>query len=203
MSATRLNLMFVLIVLGLTGAFAAGLLIPGLRSLDHARGDLLEATNKARAAQNACGDEAELLVAIEKLDQALLKSRERVPTERYFGEFLNDLAELARDLGVRDIDLRPLPEHPLRLVPEGAAKSAGTATTFVLPVRIKMVCPFQTAHEFLSRRGQMRRLNRVAAIRIDALDVRPPRVEMSVLLETYYYPEQDGVAASQPAGGLP
>jgi len=205
MSTTRLNLMFVVIVLALTGAFAAGLLVPGLRNLDHARTDLLDATSRARAAQDACGNEVQLVQEIDALDQALLKSRERVPPERCFGEFLNDLAELSRELGVKNVDLRPLPEHPLGPAPDNASKDAAGPTAFVLPVRIRMTCSFQTAYEFLSRRSQMRRLNRVAAIRIDAMDMRPPRVVMSVLLETYYYPDrdQDRVAASQPAGGTP
>lgn len=190
MSPMRLNILFIAIVTMLTGAFTAGILLPGLRELGSARKEVTAAADRTREAQVSAGEESAVYQAILNLEKELADSRRHVPTERQFGEFLNDVSEALRSLGVADYELRPLTERPLTV--EG---DRGTSRAFVLPVRVKIECSFKTAFDFLEKLGGMRRLTRVAALKIDSSGSRGPRVEVRLLIETFYCPEDTEVAS--------
>ena len=198
MSPMRLNILFVGIVAAMTGGFTLGVLMPGIRQLNESRREVTEAAERTRQAQVTAGEEAAVYQAIMDLQCELADSRRHVPAERQFGEFLNDVSESLRELGVMNYELRPMPEHPLTLAP-GAVAVPFAGKAFVLPVRLKIQCPFKTAFDFLTQLSEMPRLARVAAIEINAVDSRSPRVEVRMLIETYYCPESAPVASSQPA----
>lgn len=193
MSPMRLNILFVAIVTALTGAFTAGILLPGLRELSGVRKEVTAAADQTRQAQVSAGEESAVYQAIVNLQNELAESRRHIPAERQFGEFLNDVSESLRSLGVVDYELRPLTERPLAPI-DGAIEGSAKSRAFVLPVRVKMQCSFKTAFGFLEKLGNMTRLTRVAAIEIDSINARVPRVEVRILIETYYCPEDTEVA---------
>jgi len=186
MSPVRLNILFVAIVTVITGAFTAGFVIPGIRELNQCRREVNEAADRTRQAQVTSAEESTVYQAIMDLQCELAESRRHVPSERQFGEFLNSVSESLRDLGVSNYELRPLSEYALATTTETAA-FAGKA--FVLPVRLKISCSFKTTFDFLTRLSEMPRLARVSAIEINAANSRSPRVDVRMLIETYYCPE--------------
>jgi len=198
MSPTRLNVLFVAIVTAMTGGFTLGILMPGMRDLNESRREVTEATERTRQAQATAAEETAVYQAIMDLQCELADSRRHVPSERQFGEFLNGVSESLRELGVTNYELRPMSEHSLTLA-SGAGTVPFAGKAFVLPVRLKIQCPFGTAFDFLTRLSEMPRLARVAAIEINAVDSRTPRVEVRMLIETYYCPEDTPVASSQPS----
>lgn len=200
MSPMRLNILFIAIVTTLTGAFTAGILLPGLRELGNARKEVTAAADRTRQAQVSAGEESAVYQAILNLEKELADSRRHVPAERQFGEFLNDVSEALRSLGVANYELHPLTERPLAPT-DGVAEVPGRSHAFVLPVRVKIHCSFKTAFDFLERLGNMPRLTRVAAIEIDGANSRVPRVEVRMLIETYYCPEETEGAESKPQEG--
>lgn len=196
MSPMRLNILFVVIVTILTGGFTAGVLLPGLRELGNARKEVTDAADRTRQAQVSAGEESAVYQAILDLENELAESRRHIPAERQFGEFLNDVSEALRSLEVADYELRPLTERPLA-AEEGPIRDAGKSRAYVLPVRVKIRCSFKTAFDFLERLGAMGRLTRVAAMKIESAGSRVPRVEVQMLIETYYCPEDTEVASAR------
>jgi len=186
MTATRLNILFVVIVTALTGGFVLGFLMPGVKELNNSRREVEDAANRTRQAQVTATEEATIYQAIMDLQCELSESRRHVPSERQFGEFLNSISDALREQGVTNYELRPLPEYALPNLPSAGA-FAGKA--FVLPVRLNLNCSFKTAFDFLARLTELPRIARVAAIEIEAGDSRSPRVEIRMLIETYYCPE--------------
>ncbi len=197
MSPMRLNVLFVAIVTVLTGGFTAGVLLPGLRELGNARKEVTDAADRTRQAQVSAGEESAVYQAILDLERELTESRRHVPAERQFGEFLNTVSEALRSLGVVDYELRPLTERALAPTDLATANPA-KVRAFVLPVRVKIVCSFRTAFEFLEKLSSMPRLTRIAAIEIDGVDSRSPRVEVQLLIETFYCPEDTETASAGP-----
>ncbi|MBN2560683.1 MAG: type 4a pilus biogenesis protein PilO [Phycisphaerae bacterium] len=188
MNFLKMNLIVVTIVVALTAGFVFGLLIPGSRDIEKVRGEVAEEVAAVRADQQRVGNVSELYASIMEMDERMRDFRKRLPADRQFGEFLNDLSENLKKSDINDYVVQP--RRALRLdetrLPETLQLAKGT---IILPVRLSFETSFTKLFEFLKNVEALPRLFHVEDVKVVNDEVQPGEVRVEILLHTYHYPE--------------
>lgn len=188
MNAARMNLGVVGIVVVLTGGFAFGVLMPGMRELKSRHVAIGAEAEKVRAAQQSIGNLGGLYASIVELDRQMKDFRERLPADRQFGEFLNALAENMKLSGIDDYVVEPKPPREIdeSRLPEELRIVRGTT---VLPVRVTFDGGFAPVMEFVRLMEQLPRLSQVESMKVVNIEDRPGKLRVELLLHTFCRPE--------------
>lgn len=187
-SILKLNLIVVAVVLAMTAGFVLGLLIPGMEDLEERRAKLAEEVARVQSKQKEVGNVSELYASIVEMDEKTHDFRKRLPAERRFGEFINDVCETLRSCNINDYF--PQQKAAKRLdaakLPASLQRAAGTV---ILPVSISFETRFTTTFEFLKGVGSLPRLSRVTSLKLVNSENRPGRVSVEMMLDTYHHPD--------------
>ena len=187
MTTLKLNVTVVAIVLVLTSAFVFGLLMPGVGRLREARAELAEKVTKVETDQQQVGDASDLYASILQMDEKTRDFRKRLPAERQFGEFLNDLSDNLEASGIEDYSVQPRPAQVLDQTKLPASLKL-TEGTVLLPVVVSFEGDFGGLFEFLRGIESLPRLSHVETLRLVNDEKRPGRVAVELTLCTYHHP---------------
>jgi Tfp pilus assembly protein PilO len=186
MSMLKLNLGVVALVMGLTLGFVLGIVRPGLRELKASQAQITDKQAKVGAQQNQLGNIGNLYASIVQLDEEMRDFRVRLPAERRFGEFLNDLSERLKKCKIDDYAVQPRPA--LRVdgskLPATMKLAAGTT---ILPVGISFRGSFRQMFDFLEGMESLQRLSRVESIKVVNDQQHPGEVTVELTLHTYQH----------------
>lgn len=182
----KMNLAAVVLVAALTAGFAFGLLRPGMRALRTCQAEVSAKQVKVQAGQQELGNVGDLYASIVQLDEAMNDFRVRLPQERRFGEFLNDLSDLLRKCEIDDYVVQPKPALHVdeTKLPDALRLTAGTT---VLRVSIAFSASFARVFEFLDGVERMPRLSRIKSIKLLNDEQRPGEIRAEILVHTYQY----------------
>ena len=187
MSTMKLNLIIVGVVVTLTAGFAAGLLIPGVRDLDQARQEVADKLAVVQTEQQQVGNVSELYSSILQMDVQLTDFRKRLPEDRQFGEFLNDLSENLKRNQIDEYIVQPRPARPLDETKLPADRKLAKDTV-ILPVSVAFETSFTKLFEFLKSMEAMPRLYHVESLKVVNDEQRPGTVKVELGLQTYHRP---------------
>lgn len=187
MSAMKMNILAVAVVLSLTAGFTFGLLTPGVNQLEHKRAEIANAGSEVRAELARLGDVTDIYASILELDRQMQDFREKLPAERRFGEFLSDLSEALKAAAIEDYLVQPRPARELvsDRLPDELGLVAGTT---ILAVRMVFDTDFQKLFAFLNRIEALPRVSHVESMHVSATEGRPERIHVEIILQTYYAP---------------
>jgi Tfp pilus assembly protein PilO len=187
MTFFRLNLIVIAIVFVLTLAFGAGLLVPGLKDWDRTCKDVAGRIDSVRAEQQKVGNVSELYASVLRMDAQLADFRKRLPEDRQFGEFLNDLSENLKRNQIQEYVIQPRPAVQLdeaRLPPDlKLAKGM-----VILPVSVSFESSFTRLHEFLRSMEALPRVSHVESLKVLNDEQQPGQVNVELVLQTYHRP---------------
>jgi Tfp pilus assembly protein PilO len=191
----KLNITAVALVIILTSAFVLGLVRPGLKELHACHTEIADKQAVVHAEQDRLGNVGDLYESILRLDEAMRGFRVRLPVERRFGEFLNDLSEHLKRCKIDDYVVQPRPA--LRLdeskLPESVKLAAGMT---ILPVNISFRSSFVQLFDFLGGIESLTRLSHVESIKVGNDEQHPGEVNVEMTLHTYQY--HDASASGEP-----
>jgi len=191
----KLNTIVAAIVLACTGAFVFGLLLPGYKELERRREEFLSRQDDIRQKQKTLGDVSELYEKILALDAQMDDFRRRLPADRRFGEFLNDIAENLRRVGVTDYAVQPQPACDVdctRLPPDMQLDE----NIALLPVSVSFESDFEQVFHFLKRMEDLARLSHVETISLINNDQNPGHVRVELVLHAYQQKLDDDTGGS-------
>jgi Tfp pilus assembly protein PilO len=182
----KLNVVVVLLVVVLTIAFALGLVRPGIKDLKACQAEIADKQAALHADQQQLGNVGDLFGSILHLDEAMRDFRVRLPAERRFGEFLNDLSENLEKNRIDDYVVQPKPALELDEgnLPETVKLAAGTT---ILPVHIAFRGTFAQLFDFLVGLESLSRLSHVESIKVVNDEKRPGSVNVEMTLHTYQH----------------
>lgn len=187
MSMFKLNLVIIGVVLATAAAFTWGMFLPGLDELRERRGRISAGLDEIAQTQRAVGDVGSLYASIQSLNEEMRNFREQLPTERRFGEFLNDLSGCLEQSKIADYAIQPMPlmvVDPVQL-PEDLKLAEGTV---ILPVRVLFDSSFEYVFDFLSRMESLKRVCHVESLELVNDESRPGHVRIEMELHTYHQP---------------
>ncbi len=187
MTNLRLNVTVVAIVLVLTSAFVFGLFMPGMGRLREARAELAEKVAKVKTDQQQVGDVSDLYASILHMDEKTRDFRKRLPAERQFGEFLNDLSDNLETSGIEDYSVQPRSAQVLDQAKLPASLKLAEGT-ILLPVVVSFESDFDDLFKFLRGVESLPRLSHVEMLKLVNDEERPGRVAVEVTLCTYHHP---------------
>ena len=188
MSILKLNLIVIAVVMVLTVGFVFVLLIPGLEDLRQRRKVLDQEIVRVQGKQQMVGNVSDLYASILEMDEEMSDFRKRLPAERRFGDFVNDVCENLMDRGINDYFPQQRPAKHLdgtRL--PGFLKAA--RNTVILPVSLSFETDFNTLFEFLEGIDLLPRLSHVESMQVVNAETQPGRISVEMVLHTYNNPD--------------
>lgn len=187
MSMFKLNLVIIAVVLVVTAAFTWGMLLPGLEELRERREGISARLDEVEQTQHSVGDVGSLYASIQSLNEEMQDFREQLPTDRRFGEFLNDLSGCLEQSKVADYAIQPMPSMVVALeqLPEDLKLAEGTV---ILPVRVLFDSSFERVFDFLSRMELLKRLHHIENLQLVNDESRPGHVRIEMELHAYHQP---------------
>lgn len=188
MSLFRINLIVLVTVLVSTAAFAWGLLLPGLDELRARQRNIELELKRVEQGQKAVGNVSDLYSSIVSLNKEMSNFRKRLPAERKFGEFLNDLSLCLERSKIKDYNIQPKQAREVisEKLPESLKLAAGTT---VLPVSVSFEASFSGVFDFLAQVESLERLAHVESMDMVNNERRPGRVKTEIVLHTYHRPD--------------
>lgn len=188
MSILKLNLIVVTLVLTLTAGFVLVLLIPGLETLEQRREALDKEIAEVQGKQQMVGNVSDLYASILKMDEEMSDFRKRLPAERRFGEFVNDVCESLMDRGINDYFPQQKPARYLdgTKLPDQLKRARNTV---ILPVSFSFETDFNTLFEFLKCIDSLPRLSHVESMQVVNEETQPGRISVEMVLHTYNNPD--------------
>jgi len=186
-SVLKLNVVIVAIVLVATAAFTWGLLLPGLDELDRKQEEIKAELAKVGQVQQEVRDVGALYASIQSLNAETRTFRERLPDQRRFGEFLNDLSQCLEKSKVTDYAIQPMPTEKVAVeqLPDNLKSAVGT---MILPVHISFHSSFERVFGFLVHLESLRRVFHIETLELSNDPSQPGRVKAEMILHTYYQP---------------
>lgn len=189
MNMLKLNVGVALLVVALTTAFVLALVRPGMKELKACQAEIADKQAAVCAEQERLGNIGGLFASVLQLDEAMRDFRVRLPEDRRFGEFLNDLSENLKKCGIDDYVVQP---KPALLADEGKLPEAlkVAAGTTILPVNISFRGTFVQLFDFLAGLESLSRLSHVEAIKVVNDEQHPGSVGVEMMLHTYQHPDE-------------
>lgn len=187
MSTAKMNLAVLSAVLVLTAGFVFGLLVPGYDRLKTRRAEIEVAAARVKSDQGHVGNIGNIYKSILELDRETSDYRERLPSERRFGEFLNILSDNLKEVRIDDyvVQLR----NPRGLEPESLPPQLKLAAgTTILAVNVKFDTKFERLFEFLKVVEELPRVTQVEAMQLASVDEQSNEIHVELLLHTYFHP---------------
>jgi|CXWL01.1.fsa_nt_gi Tfp pilus assembly protein PilO len=194
MSPLRLNIMVIGAVVLLVGGFTFGLLMPGVKDLKASQAQAIEGLTRVKEGQSTIGNVSEIYEAILKMDQETKGFSRRLPNDRQFGEFLNEVSGCLKKSGIIDYSLAP--QSPMTLDEtqlSGDLKAARDIA--ILPVGISFRGKFSQVFELLDCLEHLERLSQVEKMSVINEEKRPGSVRIDLVLHTYYHSSPTGQSA--------
>lgn len=194
MSIFKLNLIAVGVVVALTAGFAFGLLVPGVRRLDHTRQNLTQQAAAVETDQQTVGNVSDVYAAILRINEQMADFQKRLPQDRQFGEFLNEISDHLKKSDIQEYSVQPRPARQVEetKLPEELKLAKGTV---ILPVSLSFETSFTKLFEFLKSLQAMPRLFHVESMSLLNDETQPGRVRVEMVLQTYHRPGQPPSAA--------
>lgn len=187
MNMFKLNLVIIAVVLAATAAFTWGLLFPGLEELRERQDRISAGLEGIEQTQRWVGDVGALYASIQSLNDEMRYFREQLPTDRRFGEFLNDLSKCLGQSEIADYAIQPI--SSMTVVSEQLPPDLKLAEgTVILPVRVLFESGFENVFGFLSRVESLKRLCHVEDLKLVNDESRPGHVRIEMELHAYYQP---------------
>ena len=186
MNAKRLNLITIVVVLAATAGVGFGLMMPGSRKMKELRASIEAEQQAVRLKQAEVGDVSDVYRRLLSLSEELSTFRQRLPTDRRLGEFLNEISDAMSQTGIRDFHVQPLPASRVssNALPERLRLANGTG---VLPVKIAFQSEFQKAFELLDAIEELPRLAYVERFDVKSLDERGVAVSVTMVVQAFHY----------------
>lgn len=186
MTAKRLNIITILIVIGASAGFVFGLLIPGARQMDDLQKAIAAEQQSVAQRQAKVGDISGLYQQLVQLSDDVSTFRQRLPADRRLGEFLNELSDAMAKTGIADYQVQPLPATRVDSedLPARLKLANGTG---VLPVRIGFHSDFQKAFELLDALEVLPRLAYVERFDVEAEDELSGRLSVSMVVQAFHH----------------
>lgn len=142
MSTAKMNLAVLVTVLALTAGFVFGLLVPGIGQLKSKRAEIDYALAEVSSDQMRVGDIGDVYRQIVELDREMSDYREKLPSDRRFGEFLSNLSDSLKEVRIDDYVVQP--RNARRLEADSLPRELKlTAGTTILAVNIKFNTDFE------------------------------------------------------------
>jgi len=182
---SKLNFIFVAVIVVAAGAFAAGFMFPGLRELSRERDKISVEIDKARQMQSQLGDMSKLyegLMTLRENEQSLWYL---IPMEPRLGQLQGRLATLAEESGIEAPEIQP--NTPLDVEPSRLPEQLRLAANLtVQPIMVKFEGQFDQLTGFLAAIEKMERLVRVDSLKIVNNEQKPGRIVVEMLLHAYH-----------------
>lgn len=189
MSAKRLNVITVLIVLGMSSGFVFGVLMPGVRQVRDMRAAIAAEQQAVVLRQAEVGDISGLYQRLMTLSEDMSTFRERLPSDRRTGEFLNDLSDAMSELGISDFHVQSLPAT--RVVSDSLPDRLRLANgTGVLPVQISFRSDFQRAFKLLNAIEVLPRLAYVERMEVEAEGELTGQLTIRLVVQAFHHDHQ-------------
>ncbi|MCG8406514.1 MAG: type 4a pilus biogenesis protein PilO [Phycisphaerales bacterium] len=188
MSLFRINLIVLVTVLISTAAFAWGLLLPGLDEFRATHNKIDIELKRLEENQRAAGNISDLYASIVRLNEEMSNFRKRLPAERKFGEFLNDLSLCLERAKIEHYNIQP--HQAQEVAPDKLPDELELAVnTTVLPVSVSFEGSFTGVFDFLTRLESLERLTHVESLNVVNNENRPGWVKVEIVLHTYHRPD--------------
>jgi Tfp pilus assembly protein PilO len=185
MSPLRLNMMVVAVVVLLAGGFTFGLLMPGFKSVKECEAQAAESLAKVKEDQSSIGNVSEIYAAILKMDEEMKGFDKRLPGDRQFGEFLNEVSACLKKSEVTDYSLAP--QTPLALDEQKLSGDLKAAKdVMILPVGISFRGRFAQVFSLLDCLEKLDRLSQLEKMTVKNDERHPGFVRVEFVLHTYY-----------------
>lgn len=187
MNPSRMNLTAAGIVVVLAATFSLGLLRPGVKKLEAARAEAAQQVERVKEKQSSLGQVGDLYASILELGRRMSNFRERLPSDRQFGEFLSYLSDAFRNCDIENYVVEPRPSLTIidELLPEEMKLLNGTT---ILPVRIEFRTDFSSMVKFLNRLEKNSRLSHIESFKLTNDEASPGHVKADMVVHTYFHP---------------
>jgi Tfp pilus assembly protein PilO len=187
MSIVKLNLIVVGIVVALTAGFAFGLLVPGLKRLDRVYQDMSQKAAAVEEEQKQAGNVSDVYASILRINEQMADFHKRLPQDRQFGEFLNELSDHLKKGDITEYSVQPRPARQVdqTKLPKELDLAKGTV---ILPVSLSFETSFTRLFEFLQSLQAIPRLFHVESMSVFNDETQPGRVRVEMVLQTYHRP---------------
>lgn len=189
MNEVKGNLITVGVVVLLWAGFALGVLLPGRRSLSEKQQRVEATAQRVRSEYSTVVDMSAVFAEILRLEQDNAHYRERIPSERRFGEFLNNLSQCLQTAGIADFVVEPRPEQlwTEQDLPDELKSARGMT---LLRVRVTFQGKFDNLFDFLSAVEAIPRLSHVESMTVRNQEEQIGRIDAEIILRTYYKPDE-------------
>lgn len=186
MKANRLNMITIAIVLALSAGFGFGVMMPGARKMGALRDAIVAEQAAVRLRQAEVGDVSAVYKQLVTLSEDVSSFRQKLPSDRRMGEFLNGISDAMSQTGIRDFHVQPLP--PTRVMSENLPEHLRLANgTGVLPVKIAFESDFQKAFELLDAIEVLPRLAYVERFDVKSMDERSTRLSVTMVVQAFHF----------------
>jgi Tfp pilus assembly protein PilO len=184
----KLNLVVVGVVLALTAGFAFGLLLPGWKKLNVVQHDLALKLAAVEADQQKTGNVSDLYASILRINEQMSDFRKRLPQDRQFGDFLNELSEHLKGTDIQQYNVQPKAARPVdeAKLPKDLQLAKGVV---VLPVSLSFETDFLRLFDFLKNLHTLGRVFHVESLSATGTETRPGEVRVEMVLQTYHRPD--------------
>ncbi|MCB9858094.1 MAG: type 4a pilus biogenesis protein PilO [Phycisphaerales bacterium] len=186
MSSKRLNVITISVVVVAVLGFTFGLLLPGNRRLEELQNSIAAEQLAVAIKQAEVGDISGLYKDLVTLSDDVRTFRERLPTDRRLGEFLNELSDAMSKKGISDFNVQPLPATRVASddLPERLRLANGTG---VLPVQIAFRSDFKHAFELLDAIEVLPRLAYVERFQVEAVDELSGELNVTMVVQAFHH----------------
>ena len=187
MSAMRMNLVVIGVVLALSGTFALALMLPGTKKMSAKQAEVSDALKEVQNKQAELGNVSELYASIQAMDQQTKDYREKLPEDKAFGEFLRAVSANLKKEGIEDFVVQP--HEPMSIDDTRLSPSYLSAKgTIVLPVSLQFETDLGKLFGFLSQMDKLTRLSTVENMTLLNNENKPGHVAVEMMVHTYQHP---------------
>lgn len=185
MNAKKLNMTFIAIIVGVSVAFGALMMCPGLRELESRREAIGAELDKTKAIQATVTDMSALYAEILRVRGRELALWEQVPAEPRFSEFLNGLSRCLASSGITKYDVQPqlAKEIDATKLPESLNLIGQIA---VQPVELRFEAEFMQVFGLLGELEGLSRLIHVDRLQMTCDEKNRDTLQVELVLQAYY-----------------
>lgn len=186
MTPAKMNAITIAVVVISLAVFLAGVLVPGLRGLDELQAEIATEQGVVVGRQAEVGDVSLVYKDLMHLSDEVRNFRTRLPNDRQFGAFLNDLTVALDSCGIGDYLMEE--QQELRVdserLPETMKLAAGTE---ILPVKIVFEAEFRDAFALIEKLESMPRLVYIEQVDMKSPDEGGSRLAVSMIVHAFHH----------------
>jgi len=181
-----LNIATIGVLITATAGFIFGLMLPRARVLGDETARVTSEQQTVSDRQREVGDISNVYLDMMKLSKDVSSFRDRLPSDRRFGEFLNDLSDAMVSVGITEYHVQPLPNRRVEVdtLPERLRVAEGTG---IVPIKLAFRSEFQEVFELLAVVEALPRLVYVEKIDIETVDEVSGQLNVTLVVQAFQY----------------